>query len=47
VIEPGARADLVLVDADPLQSIANLSRIAWVIKAGRAYTVEELLAPVR
>jgi imidazolonepropionase-like amidohydrolase len=47
VIEPGARADLVLVDADPLQSIANLSRIARVIKDGRAYTVEELLAPVR
>ncbi|HXV07524.1 MAG TPA: amidohydrolase family protein, partial [Burkholderiales bacterium] len=47
VIAPGAHADLVLLDADPLQSIANLSRIAWVIKGGRAYTVEELLAPVR
>jgi hypothetical protein len=47
VIEPGAHADLVLLDADPLQSIANLSRIARVIKGGRAYTVEELLAPVR
>jgi imidazolonepropionase-like amidohydrolase len=47
VIAPGARADLVLVDADPLQSIANLSRIARVIKGGRAYTVDELLAPVR
>jgi imidazolonepropionase-like amidohydrolase len=46
-IAPGARADLVLLDADPLQSIGNLSRIARVIKGGRAYTVEELLAPVR
>ena len=47
VIQPGARADLVLLDADPLQSIANLSRIARVIRSGRAYTVDELLAPVR
>jgi imidazolonepropionase-like amidohydrolase len=47
VIKPGARADLVLIDADPLQSIANLSRIARVIKRGRAYTVDQLLTPVR
>lgn len=47
VIQPGARADLVLVEADPLQSIANLSRIARVIRGGRVFTVDELLSPVR
>jgi imidazolonepropionase-like amidohydrolase len=47
MLAPGARADLMLVDADPLQSIANLSRIARVIKGGRVYTPDELLAPVR
>jgi imidazolonepropionase-like amidohydrolase len=47
VIQAGARADLVLIDADPLQSIAHLSRIARVIKGGRVFTVEELLAPAR
>jgi len=46
VLRPGALADLVLVDADPLESIANLGRTAWVIKAGRAYRVDELLAPM-
>lgn len=34
-IEPGKRADLIAVDADPLQDIAALRHVAVVIKAGR------------
>jgi len=34
-IRPGARADLVLLDANPLQNIANSSRIAGVMVGGR------------
>jgi len=34
-IEPGALADLVLLDADPLLDISNLSRVQRVIAKGR------------
>lgn len=34
-IEPGKRADLVLVDADPLKDIANLQKISGVMVRGR------------
>ena len=35
VIEPGRRADLVLLAADPLVDISNTRRIAWVMQGGR------------
>jgi hypothetical protein len=34
-VAPGKRADLVLLDADPLSRIANTERIAAVVLAGR------------
>ncbi len=34
-VRQGARADLVLLDANPLENIANTRRIAGVIVAGR------------
>ena len=34
-VEAGKRADLVLLDANPLQSVANASRIAGVLVRGR------------
>jgi imidazolonepropionase-like amidohydrolase len=37
VIAPGRLADLVVLDADPLQDIDNLSRIHRVMKDGRWY----------
>jgi imidazolonepropionase-like amidohydrolase len=37
-IEPGKRADMVLLDGDPLQDIANLRRISAVIQDGRTVT---------
>lgn len=46
VIRPGARADLVLLGADPLADIANTQTIQLVIKGGRSYLPEEPLAHV-
>lgn len=41
-IEPGKRADLVLLDANPLDDIRNTQRIAGVMRAGRWYPAPEL-----
>jgi len=35
-VEAGKLADLVILDADPLADVANLSRIHRVIKDGRS-----------
>ncbi len=43
-VDPGKRADLVLLDADPLSNITNTRRISGVISKGRFYTPEELAA---
>jgi Amidohydrolase family len=45
-IEPGKRADLVLLDADPLADLANLRRVSRVIKGGHAYDPAALLEPI-
>ncbi|HXV40786.1 MAG TPA: amidohydrolase family protein [Steroidobacteraceae bacterium] len=42
-IAPGMRADLVLLDADPLADVANLQRVRVVLKDGVAYEPRELL----
>ena len=44
VIRAGAVADLVLLDADPLEDIRNTRRIAWVVAAGRPYSARDLAA---
>lgn len=41
-VETGKRADLVLLDASPLQSVANASRIAGVMVRGRWLSRAEL-----
>jgi imidazolonepropionase-like amidohydrolase len=41
-VEVGRRADLVLLDANPLQAVANSSRIAGVMARGRWLPREEL-----
>jgi len=41
-IEAGKRADLILLDADPLQSIANLDRKTGVMLGGRWIPREEI-----
>jgi imidazolonepropionase-like amidohydrolase len=41
-IQRGKRADLVLLDANPLQDIANVARIRTVVADGRLYTRADL-----
>jgi hypothetical protein len=41
-IEKGKAADLVLLDADPLEDIGNTEKIAGVIMRGRYYSREDL-----
>jgi hypothetical protein len=44
-IGPGKLADLVFIDGDPLQNIADLANVQSVMKNGRLYTIPELMAP--
>lgn len=41
-LEPGKRADFVVLDADPLANIANLRRVRWVATEGRVYLADPL-----
>lgn len=41
-IEKGKRADLIVVDADPLQSISNIRKLRWVIRKGRLFDCAQL-----
>jgi imidazolonepropionase-like amidohydrolase len=43
-IEPGKRADLVVLGADPLADIRNTRRIRYVVRGGNVYRPDELLA---
>jgi imidazolonepropionase-like amidohydrolase len=45
VIAPGAYADLVVVDGDPLARIEDAAKVAKVIKHGQVHTIAELIAP--
>jgi imidazolonepropionase-like amidohydrolase len=45
-LAPGRLADLVLLDADPLQDVANLARIHLVVRAGRPLEPAALVAPL-
>ena len=46
-IAPGKLADVVLLDADPLGDVANLSRAERVIKAGVVYDPKALIDSIR
>lgn len=35
VVEPGADADLIAVEGNPLQSLSSLDRVTWVMRGGR------------
>jgi imidazolonepropionase-like amidohydrolase len=41
-VEPGKRADLILVDGDPLESIHNIRNVKYVIADGKMYDCAEL-----
>jgi imidazolonepropionase-like amidohydrolase len=42
VVEKGYAADLVLLDANPLEDITNTKKISGVVRAGKYYPREEL-----
>lgn len=42
-IAPGARADLVLVDGDPLQYVADLQKVVGVVRNGRFFSAIGLI----
>jgi len=46
-IAPGQLADLLVLDADPLADLANLSRASYVFRDGRAFRPAELMHPLR
>jgi len=41
-IEPGKRADLILVDGNPLQSISDIRKVSRVVANGRMYDCKKL-----
>jgi imidazolonepropionase-like amidohydrolase len=41
-IEPGRRADLVLVEANPLDDVANVAKISGVMVRGKWYARTDL-----
>ena len=41
-VEPGKNADLVLLDANPLENVANLASVAGVVRAGTYYSRSDL-----
>jgi imidazolonepropionase-like amidohydrolase len=47
VLEVGARADLLLLRADPLQDIRASRQIDWIVQGGRVYTPADVLRTVR
>jgi Tol biopolymer transport system component/imidazolonepropionase-like amidohydrolase len=42
-ITAGARADLVIIDGDPLTEISDLTRVRGTLRSGRYFPLEELL----
>ena len=47
MIAPGRLADLVILDADPLERIDNLSAIHRVVKDGGIFDPDELMYSLR
>ena len=45
-LAPGKFADLVILDADPLANVINLSKIYRVIKDGKVFVPDELMRSI-
>ena len=46
-IEPGKRADMVVLNANPLEAIRNIRSVRWTISDGRVYDAPALWKSVR
>ena len=46
-VAPGKVADLVILDADPLADVKNLSRIHRVVRGGLLFDPDELVRSIR
>ncbi len=46
-IEPGKRADLVVLDGNPLERIQNIRKVRWTVSDGRLYDASALWKSVR
>ena len=46
-IQPGKRADLVVLNANPLDDIHNIRRVRWTIRGGKIYDAASLWRSVR
>ena len=46
-VEPGKLADLIILDADPLAKVDNLSRVYRTIKGGTVFVPTELMRSIR
>ncbi|MEH7379315.1 amidohydrolase family protein [Bacillus sp. JJ1533] len=44
-IEKGKLADLVFVEGNPLEDITDTANVKLVMKNGKAYTIDEIIAP--
>jgi predicted amidohydrolase YtcJ len=45
-VEAGKLADFVVLDGNPLESLANVRRVHRVVKGGGVYDPRELLKPL-
>jgi hypothetical protein len=41
-IEVGKKADLVLIDGNPLENISNIRNVEWTMKEGKLFYAQEL-----
>jgi imidazolonepropionase-like amidohydrolase len=46
-IERGKRADLIVLDANPLDRIQNIRSVRWTVRDGRLYDASRLWRSVR
>jgi imidazolonepropionase-like amidohydrolase len=42
-VEPGRLADLVVVNANPIEDISNMGKVSWVVKGGEVIPIADLL----